>query len=497
MGEFKMPSLGADMDAGKVAKWLVSPGDVVRRGDVVAVVETEKSTIEVEIFEAGVIEELLVPEGDEVPVGTVLARVGVPDKARAAPAPAASVPAPAPAPARAVARPPAAMVASAGPATSTERHRGLVVSPVVRHLAERLGVDVHDLEGSGAGGVITRADVESARAGLGGVIPSPVEAGRRAPPYRGGPSPTPVLRAHPSLTGVRSSPLARRVASELGVEIGAVQGTGPGGAIVEEDVRRGAHREPPVTPPSLGGPGEEEAPEHAGPAATTGTAHADTRQAAMRRAIGALMARSKREIPHYYLSTDIDVGRAVAWLEQSNNQRPVSARLVVTALLIKATALAVAKVPEMNGFMVDDRFEPSADVHVGVAVSLRAGGVIAPAIHHADRLSLDELMAALQDLVTRARSGVLRSSEMSDPTITVTNLGDLGVDSVFGVIYPPQVALVGFGRVAERPRAVNGMVGVRSCTTATLSADHRVSDGHRGGRFLGTIDRLLQHPEEL
>ncbi len=483
-----MPSLGADMDVGKVAKWLVSPGDVVRRGDVVAIVETEKSTIEVEIFEAGVIEELLVPEGDEVPVGTVLARIGTPDTALVAPAPA---------PTPEVARPPSVIVTPSKAATGGGRPRGLVVSPVVRHLAERLGVDVHDLEGSGAGGAITRADVESTRARLRGVNLSPVEAARPAPPHRGRPSPTPVHRAQPSLTGVRSSPLARRVASELGIEIDAVRGTGPGGAVVEDDVRREVDREPSVTAPSPRGPGEEEAPEHAGPATTTGTIDAEARQMAMRRAIGALMARSKREIPHYYLSTDIDVGRAVAWLEQANVERPVTARLVVPALLIKATALAVAKVPEMNGFMVGDRFEPSVDVHVGVAVSLRTGGVIAPAIHHADRLSLDELMAALQDVVTRARGGVLRSSEMSDPTITVTNLGDLGVDSVFGVIYPPQVALVGFGRVAERPWAVDGMVGVRQCTTATLSADHRVSDGHRGGRFLGTIDRLLQHPEEL
>jgi pyruvate dehydrogenase E2 component (dihydrolipoamide acetyltransferase) len=478
MGEFKMPSLGADMDVGKVAKWLVSPGDVVRRGDVVAVVETEKSTIEVEIFEAGVIEELLVPEGDEVPVGTVLARVGAPDPAPVGAATAtgpARTPSPGPAPIPA-------------PVPAPARPRGLVVSPVVRHLAERLGVDLHDLEGSGAGGVITRADVERARPRLLGVGPTPVGPGRRAPPPRGGPSPAPVHRARASKTGVRASPLARRVASELGVEIGTVQGTGPGGAVVEGDVRE-AHLNPSVPGPSRSGPGEKETPGHAEPAGD--------RQAAMRRAIGALMARSKREIPHYYLSTDIDVGRAVAWLEQENTDRPVSARLVVPALLIKATALAVALVPEMNGFMVDDRFEPSADVHVGVAVSLRTGGVIAPAIHHADRLTLDELMAALQDLVTRARGGVLRSSEMSDPTITVTNLGDLGVDSVFGVIYPPQVALVGFGRVAERPWAMDGMVGVRSCTTATLSADHRVSDGHRGGRFLGAIDRLLQHPEEL
>ncbi len=491
-----MPSLGADMEVGKVAKWLVGPGDVVRRGDVVAVVETEKSTIEVEIFEAGVIEELLVPEGDEVPVGTALARVGASEETLAR----APVPEPAPesAPAPATKGPRSAVLASAVASTGKGRPGGPVVSPVVRHLAERLGVDVHALDGSGAGGAITRGDVESAGARLREVRHAPIGAGRCAPVRGGRPSPPPVRRAHPSLTGVRSSPMARRVATELGVEIGDIQGTGPGGAIVESDVRRAARRKPSVAAPPLGESGEQEAPKQTRPApATLGTVADDARQVAMRRAIGALMARSKREIPHYYLSTDIDMSRAVAWLEQTNVERPVTARLVVPVLLIKATALAVATVPEMNGFMRGDTFEPSQDVHVGVAVSLRTGGVIAPAIHHVDRLPIDELMVALRDLVNRARGGVLRSSEMSDPTITVTNLGDLGVDSVFGVIYPPQVALVGFGRVAERAWAAHGMVGVRSCATATLSADHRVSDGHRGGRFLGTIDRLLQHPEDL
>lgn len=217
----------------------------------------------------------------------------------------------------------------------------------------------------------------------------------------------------------------------------------------------------------------------------------------MRRAIGALMARSKREIPHYYLSTTIDATAASAWLEQANLERPVTSRLVLPVLLLKATALAAAKVPEMNGFYENDTFAPSEAVHVGVAISLRTGGVIAPAIHHVNALSLDKLMTSLHDLVGRARSGVLRSSEMNDPTITVTNLGDLGVESVFGVIYPPQVALVGFGRLTERVVARDGMIEVRPCLTATLSADHRASDGHRGGRFLTEIDRLLQEPAKL
>jgi pyruvate dehydrogenase E2 component (dihydrolipoamide acetyltransferase) len=209
------------------------------------------------------------------------------------------------------------------------------------------------------------------------------------------------------------------------------------------------------------------------------------------------MARSKREIPHYYLSTTIDAAAALAWLEDTNGQRPVEARLVLPALLLKATARAVAAVPEMNGHYVDGSFVRSDAVHLGVAVSLRAGGVVAPAIHDADQLDLDELMRRLSDLVGRTRRGTVRASEMSDPTITVTNLGDLGVEAVFGVIYPPQVALVGFGRVTERPHARGGMLGVRPVVTATLSGDHRVSDGHRGGRFLVQIDHLLQEPDTL
>jgi len=217
----------------------------------------------------------------------------------------------------------------------------------------------------------------------------------------------------------------------------------------------------------------------------------------MRLAIAALMARSKREIPHYYLETHIDMSTALAWLEEQNLERSVKERLVPAVLMIKATALAAREVPELNGFWVDDAFQPSEGVHAGVAISLRQGGLIAPAIHDADKKTLDELMAAMLDLVGRARKGALRASEMSDPTITVTNLGDQGVESVFGVIYPPQVALVGFGKIAERPWAEDGMLGARPVATATLSADHRASDGHRGGLFLAAVDRLLQKPEEL
>ena len=164
----------------------------------------------------------------------------------------------------------------------------------------------------------------------------------------------------------------------------------------------------------------------------------------MQSVIAAAMARSKREIPHYYLGTDIDMHRSLDWLTEFNARRPVTERVLYAALLLKAVAVAVCDIPEMNGYWKEDAFLPVKDVHVGVAIALRDGGLVAPAIHNVEKRSLADVMAALQDLVTRARTGKLRSSELSDATITVTNLGEQGTDSVFGVIYPPQVALVGY-----------------------------------------------------
>jgi pyruvate dehydrogenase E2 component (dihydrolipoamide acetyltransferase) len=444
VGDYLMPSLGADMDSGTVVEWLVKPGDQVRRGDIVAVIDTEKSTIEAEIFEDGVIEEILVPVGEEVPVGTPLARIGSGQALQDQPAP--------PVPAERAGEDLGPAVApEAGPPTVP------VLSPVVRHLAESSGVDIASVAGSGPGGTVTRSDVE-----------------RAAAPR--------VQRPH-----VRASPRARRLATHLDVALEEVTGSGPGGAVTAEDVEghRGHEAAPRARPPG------ESAHE---PKSRRSAAE---RQASIRRATGAVMARSKREIPHYYLSATIDMSAAMSIIQIRNLDLPVAERLLPAALLLKATALAARAVPELNGFWVEDNFTPSDSVHLGVAVSLRGGGLVAPAIHHADQLGLQEMMGALKDVVARARSGQLRSSEMADPTITVTNLGDQGVEAVFGVIYPPQVALVGFGRVVERPWAVDGMIGVRSVVTATLSADHRASDGHRGARLLSTVDKLLQKPEEL
>lgn len=217
----------------------------------------------------------------------------------------------------------------------------------------------------------------------------------------------------------------------------------------------------------------------------------------MRLAIARLMSRSKREIPHYYVSNTVDMGAALAWLRERNRSADMSARIVPAALLLKATALAAREVPELNGYWTEERFVPAPAVHLGVAVSMRGGGLITPAIHDAADLPAAELMGRLRDLVNRARAGRVRGSELTDATITVTNLGDQGVESVTGVIYPPQVALVGFGKITERPWAVRGLLGVRPVIATTLAADHRATDGYTGARFLTVLAELLQQPEEL
>jgi pyruvate dehydrogenase E2 component (dihydrolipoamide acetyltransferase) len=369
-----MPSLGADMEAATVVRWLVKPGDRVKRGQVVAEVESEKGVLEIEVFEDGVVERIVVPEGQKVAVGTLLATIGAPGAASQPAAP-------------------------------------------------------------------SRTQPEAPRA-------------RR-----------------------KISPAARALADTLGLDVEAIDATGPDSVVTLKDVRRAA--------------GGRESGERAGAAAPD--AYAEKRRVA----IATLMARSKREIPHYYLSTDIDLHAASAWLEARNAERPLGDRMLPAALLLKAVATALGEVPEMNGFFADGAFHPSTPVHLGVAISLHEGGLVAPAIHDADRKSLAELMSTLRDLVRRARAGVLRASEMSAPTITVTNLGERGVETVFGVIYPPQVALVGFGKIVQRPRVADGVVVARPVVAATLSGDHRVSDGHRGALFLAAVDRVLQTPEAL
>lgn len=382
MTEFRMPSLGADMEAGTLREWKVKPGDTVERGDIIADVETMKGIIEIEVFDAGVVEQLLVKEDEKVPVGTVMALIR--------------------------------------PAGETAAPK-----PAERHPPEE--------------------------------IPS-------AP-------------AHESL---RVSPLARRIAAENHLDLSTVQGSGEGGAITREDVEKAvAERDIRLKPR----PSEPAA----APAASTEN---------IRMAVAAAMSKSNREIPHYYLETSIDMSKALAWLAEANRERPVAKRLLPVVLLIKATAKALREFPDLNAVW-DNGLQRKEEINIGFVISLRTGGLIVPAIRNADQKSPDELMETLNDLIPRARALKLRSSELSESTITLTSLGDDGADAVFGVIYPPQVAIVGFGGIREQPAAENGLLGVRPVLRATLAGDHRATDGLTGSRFLATLKQLLQQPETL
>lgn len=419
MAEFLMPSLGTDMEAGTLVEWLVKPGDKVKRGDIIAIVETVKGVIEVEVYEDGVVTELLAPAGAEVPVGTLLAFIG--EKMPAfTPAQAVAMPAGAPLP-PSLTPPPTV-------SPPTPNGKRLRVSPVARRLAEELGIDLSQIHGTGPNGAISRADVEEAAA---------------APAARQ----TPVKPTAPEPVAAPPQPPA-----------------------------------PTPTPPPA--PPVETAP------------HGDV-YAGMRRAIAAAMSRANRDIPHYYLETRIDMSHSLAWLEAENLKRPIKERILPAVLLLKAVAKALVAVPDLNGYWIDDQLRRQEAIHIGFAIALRQGGLVTPALHHVDLKNLDELMADLRDLITRTRASRLRSSELTDATITVTNLGDLGVEKVYGVIYPPQVALVGFGKVVEQVWVEKGMLGIRPALTATLAGDHRATDGRVGGQFLEALNRSLQEPDQL
>lgn len=395
MSLFVMPSLGSDMERAVLIEWLVPPGAEVSRGDIIAVVETDKGAIEIEVFETGRLSRYLVEVDTGVEVGAPLAEIDVPG----------DIPPPADTPAE-------QSIQTATPLTPSA------------------------------------------------ATPRP---GGTAPP-------TTAQTVAPGSTRRRVSPAARALAARLRVDLDKVTGSGPDGTVVYDDVQA-----------------------HSAAGRTASQPEFD-----MRRAIAAAMARSKREIPHYYLSTCVDIEDTMAWLAEMNEQKPPAERLLAFVLFAKATARALRKHPEFNGFFESDSFQASEDIHTGVAIAIRGGGLVAPAIHNTDTLLLDELMAKLRDLTARVRQGRYRMSELRDPTVTITSLGDRGVEHITGVIYPPQVACIGFGKVVDRPWSMpDRSVASRATVNISLAADHRVSDGRQGGLLLSSIAAALQDPQNL
>jgi pyruvate dehydrogenase E2 component (dihydrolipoamide acetyltransferase) len=435
---FRMPSLGADMTEGRITEWLIQPGDHVERGQIVVVVETDKSDIEVEVFEPATVVELLVGEGEMVAVGTPIAEfAGTEADVRSTP----------PAPIRQP-EPKPESKSGPGPESKPGPESAHVTSPVIRHLAEQLHVDPARLHGTGPGGRVHRDDVEAA-----------ANVARRP----------------------RITPRARRLLHERGIDPAGVadQGYITGDHVLAMRIDTTA------------GPAE--------PALPTEPTTKPTRTETMRRHIADLMSRSWAEIPHFHVSRRLDLGPTTAGLALYNEQRALTDRVVPGALLLCAAARAAAKVGACNGWWRDERFEPATDVRLGVVLSLRTGGIIVPTIERADQLTPGEMMARLTELVQRARQGRLRASDLAEATITVTNLGDLGADAVAGVIHPPQVAIVGFGAIHDEVLPVDERATIRPVVHASLAGDHRAIDGVTGSRYLAQLQTLLGGPllEEL
>jgi pyruvate dehydrogenase E2 component (dihydrolipoamide acetyltransferase) len=402
MIKFQMPNLGADMEAGTLVEWRKQPGELLHRGDIIADVETQKGLIEIEVFDEGTLEKLLVKEGEKVPVGTVLALIND-GKAEVS--------------------------ESAIPEEETQKP------------------EIHPIE--------ERPETPQEK----------TEEGER----------------------IKISPLARKIAETNQVDISLLKGTGPEGSIVKKDVEEAISKGEKPTQEA-----EKKIEEAKEIPAKPATANAN----AMRMAVAAAMNKSNREIPHYYLEKRMDMSKAMDWVKEANKERPIQKRLLPVALLIKAVAKALDEVPDLNATW-ENGLQRKNEINIGFVVSLRSGGIVVPAILQTDSKTVDEIMETINDLIPRARAFKLRSSELSQSTFTITSIGEGGADKVFGLIYPPQVGIVGFGEISDQPFAEDGMLGIRPVVDVTLAADHRATDGLIGSKFLVALNRHLQNPEEL
>jgi pyruvate dehydrogenase E2 component (dihydrolipoamide acetyltransferase) len=425
--EVTMPQMGADMTEGTLVRWLKQVGERVERGDIIAEIETDKATVELEAYDGGTLIKQVAAEGEVVPVGDVIALLGeeseaAPDVERKPPAetparrtiqPAAGGTSPASQPGRA--REPAAVVVASG-APSNGRIR---ISPVAKRIANQAGVDIAMLVGSGPDGRILRKDVEAA-------IARP---------------PAAAVAAAPAVAPAPQAPVARAV------------------------------------------------PAAAAPAGTEPLSK-------MRQAIARRMTLSKETQPHYYLTLDVDMTAAMQFRETLNASATDAQHVSVNDLIVKACAIALERHPRFNAEFTEAGLKMHVRVNIDIGIALD-DGLIAPAVLDCGSKSLGRIAIESKDLVNRAKSGHLRADEYSDGTFTITNLGAYGVEALIGIINPPQAAILGVGSVMDQPVARNGEVKISKVMKVALSADHRVTDGAEGARFIKEIQGLLENPVSL
>ena len=448
-----MPQMGYDMKVGTVVRWHKKEGDPVARGDILADIETDKATVEFEAFTAGVMRKIVAEEGVSIPVGDLIAVITAPDE----PLPDDILPGTEP-----VADAPEPTSSEDGrrelsqqPQTAAPRRDGEVrASPIARRLAKEQGIDLSRIQGTGPGGRIVEQDVLSYQE----AAPAAAEA--------------------PTTGEVRASPIARRLARERGIDLSQITGTGPGGRIIERDVleyKEAAPATAPITDP-------------------TGTQRIDLSR--MRQTIARVTSDSKRDAPHFYITSECDMTTAMELRRDINDAVSAEQRVSVNDLIIKSCAMALGRHPKFNAFFQGDHLRMNSSVNIGIAIALEAG-LIVPGINDCQAKTLLDIAAASSDLISRANSGTLRNDEYSGTTFSISNLGMFDVDSFNAIIYPPHAAVLAVGTVKEQPVARDGQIVLAQIMKATLSVDHRVADGAEAAEFLMEIRRLLETPLSL
>lgn len=465
--EVTMPQMGADMTEGTLVRWLKQVGEQVNRGDIIAEIETDKATVELEAYDSGIMAQHTVKEGETVPVGDVIA-----------------------------------ILAAEGETVSEEvTHKPPAETPPRRRLEEPTPISQSATQ-SEAATTTQVAEAEHAPPPPPGVE----EAHERIPPDGDGR----VKRQEAVATEarLRVSPVARRIAAEAGIDLSTIRGTGPDGRILRRDVEEALRARTPGAPAQ--GPVRERelaaqappAPEVARPAPVAaevapGTAPAEVQPLSrMRQAIARRMLASKQQQPHYYLTLDVDMTDALAFREQLNRTTTDEQRVTINDLIVKACALALERHPKFNAEFSEEGLRIHKQINISIGIALDEG-LIAPAILNVAGKGLGRIAAEAKDLIERAKNGRLSADEYSAGTFTITNLGNFGVETLIGIINPPQAAILGVGSVMEQPVVRDGQVVVRRMMKIALSADHRVTDGAEGARFIKEIQGFLENPVSL
>jgi pyruvate dehydrogenase E2 component (dihydrolipoamide acetyltransferase) len=430
-----MPALEMAQETGKVLRWLKAPGDTVRKGEPILEIETDKVTVEIESPASGVLGNVTAQEGDVVPVGHTIAVIAAPNEAAAVATAVAAAPATAAA---------SAASSSAAPAATVK------ASPLARKIAEQHGVDISQIKT--ASGRVEKADVLAHVESL--KVPAAAGNGAAA-----------------RLTA--ASPKARRLAAERGLDVTALRGSGPHGAVLATDVVAAP------TPSPAAGRGRGGGTEVAAPPVST-----------VWRIMADRMTQSWTTAPHFYLVREVNATRLISWRDRAKKQIP---NLTYTDLLVKLVAAAIAQHPRVNVSWKDGTIVQHPDINIGLAVAIDEGLVV-PVIHRADTLSLAEIAARREDLASRAQVGKLRPADIQGGSFTISNLGMYGVDAFNAIVNPPQAAILAVGRIVDRVVPVSNHPAVQPTMVLTLSCDHRAVDGARGAHFLGALGELIDEP---